>query len=102
MFADRNRLARFLSWTVAATYLSLAVWMHIWTLQVGVALPGEPTKPHHQICTWLGTSGEAGHVTCPGITLNSLVISFHAPPSPSNPVVSVIPSTLQARAPPSF
>ncbi|MEW6247943.1 MAG: hypothetical protein AB1555_14690 [Nitrospirota bacterium] len=47
-------------WSVSLTYLALTVWMHLWALEAGLPRTDQPTKPHHQVCTWIGTSGEAG------------------------------------------
>lgn len=60
MRLGRNRFLRLAGYVVGLAYVSLVFWMHIWTLETGLPKPGEPTTPHHQVCTWLGTSGEAG------------------------------------------
>ncbi|MGH7206982.1 MAG: hypothetical protein ACREI2_12330 [Nitrospiraceae bacterium] len=91
---------RFLFWTVCLTYFSLAVWMHIWTLEAGVPWPGEPSTPHHQVCTWIGTSGEAGLASC-DISSPKPTVSRCTADHPSIPLLSIIACPLKARAPPS-
>lgn len=96
----RNRLARVVICAISLAYFSLIVWMHIWTLESGIPRPGEPTKPHHQVCTWIGTSGEAGFVGYSPITWPTPVVSI-SPASPlQSPVLPIILDTVRARAPP--
>ncbi|NGZ04417.1 MAG: hypothetical protein CV090_15355 [Nitrospira sp. WS238] len=96
----RDRLLHTVVCTIGLAYFSLTVWMHIWALETGVPRPGEPTKPHHQVCTWIGTSGEAGFVGCSPITLPTPVVSI-SPASPlQSTVLPIIPDTVRARAPP--
>src|SRR5713226_833123 len=95
-----GRLPSPLCLAVSLAYLALAIWMHVWVLEAGVPQPGEPAKPHHQVCTWIGTSGEAGLVS-PGLPLPSKpTLSCYAPSPLVLPVPSDLASTLQARAPP--
>jgi len=75
MRLERNRFLHLSGYVIGLAYVSLVFWMHIWTLEIGLPQPGEPTTPHHQVCTWLGTSGEAG------------VASFDLP-SPPKPAFS--------------
>ncbi len=96
-----NRLSPLTSWAAGLTYIFLVFWMHIWTLEQGLPQPGEPITTHHQVCTWLGTSGEAGLVS----------LDLPGPPKPTFSLCSVEspfvfvpfsqPSSLQARGPPS-
>lgn len=91
---------RLLFWTVGLAYFSLTVWMHVWALEAGLPLPGEPKTPHHQVCTWIGTSGEAGSVVCLDI-IRPIPIVFYNPVSLSQtPVLPVFSETIRARAPP--
>lgn len=100
MSATRHAPFRVLPWIVSLAYLSLAVWMHLWALEAGLPQPGESAPPHHQVCTWIGTSGEAG--LADGL--------LHPVPRPSVsrcqpaplllPVLSIPPSSILARAPP--
>lgn len=101
MGTNRRRLHSVLPWIVTLTYLSLVVWMHIWTLQAGLPQPGEqPSTSHHQVCTWMGTSGEAGLVSCGSITPSQPVAWFTSPGLPVHPVRPVSPSAFPPRAPP--
>lgn len=87
-------------WAIGVAYFSLTVWMHLWALEAGIPRPGEPHSPHHQVCTWIGTSGEAGLVACsPPTRPISLVSLSLAGPLPQ-PVLPVVSETVQARAPP--
>lgn len=96
-----TRLATFSCWAVSLTYFFLVFWMHIWTLEHGLPQPGEQAPPHHQVCTWLGTSGEAGLVSfdLPGPPKPTFLLS--AIESPFVFVPFSQPSDLQARGPPS-
>jgi len=95
-----GRLPRILIWTIGLAYFSLTVWMHIWSLEAGLPRPGEPTKPYHQVCTWLGTSGEAGFVDCSPLTRPTPIVSI-SPASPLQcPVLPIVLDTVRARAPP--
>lgn len=97
-----NRLSQLISLAASLTYIFLVFWMHIWTLEQRLPQPGEPTTPHHQVCTWLGTSGEAGLVS----------FDLPGPPKPTFSICSVEspfvfvsvsqPSVLHARGPPSL
>ncbi len=100
MRLTRNQFIQLSSYVVGVAYFSLVFWMHIWTLEIGLPQPGEPTTSHHQVCTWLGTSGEAG------------VASFDLP-SPPKPTFSTCavfssfvffpfgqPTVIHARGPP--
>jgi len=87
---------------VCVAYLSLTVWMHIWALEAGFPQPNEPAAPHHQVCTWIGTSGEAG-LAGGGLTLTPRsTVSLCHTPSPSVLVLPVTSSSISARAPPFF
>ncbi len=97
-FTDRPRHLLILS--IGLAYFSLTVWMHIWTLEAGVPRSGEPTKPHHQICTWIGTSGEAGFVGCSPITWPTPVVSISPASLVQSPFLPIVSDTVQARAPP--
>lgn len=100
MRLGKNRFLPLSSYVVGLAYVSLVFWMHIWTLETGLPHPGEPTTPHHQVCTWLGTSGDAG------------VASFDlpGPPKPTFSTCAVFSSfefvpfgqltLIQARGPP--
>jgi len=100
MLHPRTLARRLLPWTLTLAYLSLVVWMHLWALEAGVSRPGEQGTPHHQVCTWLGTSAEAGFITASLPLPSPLpVLSYSAPPAlipPSCPVSAI----LRARAPP--
>lgn len=85
---------------IGLAYFSLTVWMHIWTLEAGVSLPGEPTQPHHQVCTWIGTSGEAGFVDCSPDTRPTLIVSLNQASPLRRPVLPTVSRTVRARAPP--
>lgn len=86
--------------TLCLTYLSLTVWMHIWALEASFPKPEEASAPHHQVCTWIGTSGEAG-ITDSGLLLSpQSTVSSYSVPSPSVPVLSVTSFSISARAPP--
>lgn len=100
MRSSRSVFTRFLSSTVSLTYFVLAVWMHIWTLEAGVPRPGEPTSTHHQVCTWIGTSGEAGLASC-DIPSPKPTVSRSTADHPSIPVLPITARSFQARAPPS-
>lgn len=99
MSASRQAPPRILSWLVSLAYLSLAVWMHLWALEVGLPKPGE-SSPHHQVCTWIGTSGEAGLADglMPPVPRPAM---SRCQPGPSLvPVLTVTPASAPARAPP--
>ncbi len=101
MRMKKKQFIQLTHWVVGAAYFSLVFWMHIWTLKGEIPHPGEPTTPHHQVCTWLGTCGEAG------------LVSFDLPDPPkptisTSPVISSIvfvpfsqPSAIHVRGPPS-
>ncbi len=95
-----ERRQRPLFWTLGLAYLSLTVWMHIWALEAGLPLPGEPKTPHHQVCTWIGTSGEAAFVDGSPLTLPAPIISFGPSVRLQRPVLSLVSGPVQARAPP--
>jgi len=100
MLRGRRQPLSFLCWIVTLTYLSLTIWMHIWTLEAGVPYPGEPNTNHHQVCTWIGTSGEASLVA-EGLPMLSRTAGSYIEPTPYLvPVLAVSASSLQARAPP--
>ncbi|MBU6434268.1 MAG: hypothetical protein KJS98_13230, partial [Nitrospirae bacterium] len=66
----------------------------------GLPRTDQPTKPHHQVCTWIGTSGEAGSVVCLDV-IRPIPIVFYNPVSLSQtPVLPVFSETRRARAPP--
>ena len=90
-----------LVWAIGLAYFSLTVWMHIWALEAGLPLPGEPKKPHHQVCTWIGTSGEAAHIAWTPLALPRPAVFRTPSVSHSLPTLSATPSALEARAPPS-
>ncbi|MGE3151981.1 MAG: hypothetical protein AB7G48_11615 [Nitrospiraceae bacterium] len=95
-----DRRHRLLFWTVGVAYVSLTVWMHIWALEAGLPRTDQPAKPHHQVCTWIGTSGEAGSVVCLDV-IRPIPIVFYNPVSLSQtPVLPVFSETVRARAPP--
>lgn len=73
----RDLLRCALPFVVTQTYACLVFWMHIWALEAGPPEPGRPTTPHHQICTWIGTSGEAGLTSCSPITPSQQVGWFN-------------------------
>ena len=100
MVTFRSRLASSLCLIVSLAYLSLAIWMHIWTLEVGVPKPGESTTPHHQVCTWIGTSGEAGVASFSFPSLPTLIQLDWAPVFFPTFILPTLHSTIQARAPP--
>ena len=101
MHEDRGHLADVLCWSVTLAYFSLVVWMHIWALQVGLPNPGEQSATtHHQVCTWIGTSGEAAVVSCGPITPSQPIAWFNSPSPPLRPVRPVPLSSVQPRAPP--
>lgn len=100
MFSHRFLARQFLPWTLTLSYLSLVVWMHLWTLEAGLPRPGEQGEQHHQVCTWLGTSAEAGFIAA------NLPLPSPLPALSYNPLPSLIPPSclvsvpLRARAPP--
>ncbi len=100
MLRGRGQSLSFLYWIVTLTYLSLAILMHIWTLEAGVPHPGEPNKHHHQVCTWIGTCGEASLATEGLPMLCRSAGSYIEPTPPLVPVLATPASSLHARAPP--
>ncbi len=101
MRLEKKQFIQLTHWVVGVAYFSLVFWMHIWTLEGEIPQPGEPTIPHHQVCTWLGTCGEAGLVS----------FDFPGSPKPSVSTYAVTssfvfvpfsqPSTIHVRGPPS-
>jgi len=85
---------------LALAYLSLVVWMHLWTLEAGIPRPGEQGEHHHQVCTWLGTSAEAGFVAASLPLPSPPPVVFYSPPPLLLPPVCSASATLRARAPP--
>ncbi len=96
----QNRLPSGLFWALGLAYFSLTVWMHVWALEAGVPRTDQPTKPHHQVCTWIGTSGEAGSVVCLDIIRPIPVVFYNPVGLSQTPVLPVFSETRRARAPP--
>lgn len=96
----QNRLPSGLFWTLGLAYFSLTVWMHVWALEAGVPRTDQPTKPHHQVCTWIGTSGEAGSVVCLDVIRPIPVVLYNPVSLSQTPVLPVFSETRRARAPP--
>lgn len=88
------------SLAVSLAYCSLVFWMHIWTLETGLPQPGESTTPHHQVCTWLGTSGEACVMSFDLPAPPKRTFSTHTAVSSFMYVPFNQPSAIQARGPP--
>lgn len=89
-----------LAYTVIVTYCALAGWMHVWALERGLPAQNQSAEPHHQVCTWIGTSGEAGLVTSALYAPPKPTIAFQEQVPFSVPILAITPSVLQARAPP--
>ncbi len=81
-------------------YLSLAVWMHIWTLEAGPPVPGEHGQSHHQVCTWIGTSGEAAFTGSILPLLSQPTCAPSVEGTPALPMFSCSICAAPARAPP--
>lgn len=97
---SQRRLTLSCSWIVAIAYVSLAVWMHVWALEAGLPSHEESSTPHHQVCTWIGTSGEAGCVSGHVRFIPALIsVEWIHVFSPLLVLPSILPS-LDARAPP--
>lgn len=95
-----DRRHQLLLWTIGVAYFSLTVWMHIWALEAGLPRTDQPTTPHHQVCTWIGTSGEAGSVVSLNV-IRPIPIAFYISVSlVQTPVLPVFSKTVRARAPP--
>ena len=87
-------------WSVSLTYLALTIWMHLWALEAGLPRTDQPTKPHHQVCTWIGTSGDAWVAECSSLVRPMPIVSV-GPAGPTLvPLLHVSPCTTQLRAPP--
>ena len=96
----REKLPRLIIYGIGVAYFSLTVWMHIWALEAGLPLPGEPKKPHHQVCTWIGTSGEAVSLDGSTLILPTSISSVTPVVKDRYPILPIISDSIRARAPP--
>ncbi len=95
-----KRLSRGLILTIGMAYFSLTVWMHVWALEAGLPRTDQPTTPHHQVCTWIGTSGEASSVVCLDVIRPIPIVLYNPVSLSQTPVVPLFSKTVRARAPP--